>query len=196
MCSGTFASLSLLCCVSFAHPVVDDCAPVRNCDTVNTWGHVVGDSPDLSIKLISSWPIIDKASQTSLMLYLSLTESNVLVHVVESISISIAVSERFVDSFNRLLLDCGVWHHLVHLLIAELHLFGSDICSVVGSWVFNMWLESVFDLLGELGNACGCFKWHLIVEKILWFLILFKNSQIQIYTMGFGVYFVGSGLGI
>ena len=140
LCSGTFASLGLLCCMSFAHPVVDDCAPVRNWNTVNTWGHVVGDSPDLSIKLISSRPIIDKASQTSLMLYLCLTESNVLIHVVESVSISIAVSERFVYSFNRLLLNCWVWHHLVHLLIAELHLFGSDICSVVGSWVFNMWL--------------------------------------------------------
>ena len=65
--------LSLLCglaCggVMSAHPVVDDCAPVRNGDAVDTRGHVVDDSPDLCVPLVSSWSVINEAACSSLSL--------------------------------------------------------------------------------------------------------------------------------
>ena len=98
LCSGAIASFGLLTCscMMSTHPVVNDCAPVINSDAVNTWGNVVDDSPDLCVKLISSWPVINKATLRSLSLYHSLREGNVLVHVVKTILVGITVAEHFI----------------------------------------------------------------------------------------------------
>ena len=96
LCGGAIASFGLLTCMMFTHPVVNDCAPVINSDAVNTWGNVVDDSVDRCVPLISSWPVINKATCRSLSLYHSLSEGNVLVHVVKTILVGITVAENFI----------------------------------------------------------------------------------------------------
>ena len=91
-----------------SHPVVDDCAPVVNCNTVNTGSHIVNDSVDLCVELISSWSVIDKATCISLALHHTLSEGDVLGHVVEAILICIAIAKHLIHLIFALLQFCGV----------------------------------------------------------------------------------------
>ena len=83
---------------------------------------------------------------------------------MEAILIYIVVGEQLVHLIYILLPVIRVRRHPVHLSITELYLLWGDICPVVVGLVLDMGLESILDLLAELGKSFWCLHFACLIR--------------------------------